>query len=93
MVIYDPILSVLISCIDRVPLMIEVWHRDKQLSKDVLIGTGPLPLDRIITTDKFKVSVSCGFGMKYRQIYHKVLCVCHDKDNVCRIKRNVILRS
>ena len=30
---------------------------------------------------------------KDRQIYHKVLCVCHDKDNVCRINWNVILRS
>lgn len=41
----------------RVPLVIEVWHRDKQLSQDVMIGTGELPLDRIVTTDKFKVSV------------------------------------
>nr|XP_022334078.1 centrosomal protein of 120 kDa-like [Crassostrea virginica] len=53
----------------RVPLMIEVWHRDKQLSKDVLIGTGPLPLDRIITTDKFKVSSQTG-SPGWRQTFH-----------------------
>lgn len=53
----------------RVPLVIEVWHRDKQLSQDVMIGTGELPLDRIITTDKFKVSSSTG-SPGWRQTFH-----------------------
>lgn len=53
----------------RVPLVIEVWHRDKQLSQDVMIGTGELPLDRIVTTDKFKVSSSTG-SPGWRQTFH-----------------------
>ncbi|XP_048731906.2 centrosomal protein of 120 kDa-like [Ostrea edulis] len=53
----------------RVPLMIEVWHRDKQLSQDMLIGSGRLPLDQIITTDKFRISSSTG-SAGWRQTFH-----------------------
>ncbi|XP_061172082.1 centrosomal protein of 120 kDa-like isoform X1 [Saccostrea echinata] len=53
----------------RVPLIIEVWHRDKQLSQDVLVGSGQLPLDQIITTDKFRVSSNTG-STGWRQTFH-----------------------
>ncbi|OWF54108.1 centrosomal protein of 120 kDa-like isoform X2 [Mizuhopecten yessoensis] len=44
----------------RVPLIVEVWHRDKQLSKDVLLGTARLPLGNIITADKMRIASKTG---------------------------------
>ncbi|KAL8561303.1 hypothetical protein ACOMHN_047158 [Nucella lapillus] len=38
----------------RVPLIVEVWHRDRQLSKDVLLGTARLPLANITTAEKMR---------------------------------------
>ncbi|XP_070175091.1 centrosomal protein of 120 kDa-like isoform X2 [Littorina saxatilis] len=39
----------------RIPLTVEVWHRDRQLSKDILLGTARLPLAKIITADKTRI--------------------------------------
>ena len=36
-----------------------MWHRDKQLSKDVLLGVARLPLSDIIVAEKTKIMVSC----------------------------------
>jgi len=43
--------------VPRVPLVVEVWHRDRQLSKDVMLGTTRLPLVQIITAEKMKIMV------------------------------------
>lgn len=52
----------------RVPLMVEVFHRDKQQSRDVLVGVAKLPLEQIITTDKNRVSSNTG-ATGWRQSY------------------------
>lgn len=39
----------------RVPLIVEMWNRDRQLSKDVLLGTARLPLGQIITAEKMRI--------------------------------------
>ena len=49
-------MMILLCC--RVPLLVEVWHRDKQLSKDVLLGVARLPLSDIIVAEKTKIMVS-----------------------------------
>ncbi|KAK7009202.1 centrosomal protein of 120 kDa [Biomphalaria glabrata] len=36
----------------RVPLVVEVLHRDRQLSKDVLVGTAKLPLNLVISANR-----------------------------------------
>lgn len=41
----------------RVPLVVEVFHRDKQRSQDILIGTANLTLSHIISTDKTRIMV------------------------------------
>ncbi|KAL5004829.1 hypothetical protein ScPMuIL_018285 [Solemya velum] len=52
----------------RIPLLVEVWHKDKQLSKDVLLGSGHLPLGQIVTAEKNRVVNSSGtYG--WRQDY------------------------
>lgn len=52
----------------RVPLMVEVFHRDKQQSRDVLVGVAKLPLEQIITADKNRVSSNTGMN-GWRQSY------------------------
>ncbi|GFO36195.1 centrosomal protein of 120 kda [Plakobranchus ocellatus] len=44
----------------RVPLVVEVWHRDRHLSQDVLIGTAKLPLSSVISTDRTRMMSSTG---------------------------------
>ncbi|KAK7486793.1 hypothetical protein BaRGS_00021940 [Batillaria attramentaria] len=44
----------------RVPLIVEMWHRDRQLSRDVLLGTARLPLGHIITAEKVRIMGSSG---------------------------------
>ncbi|XP_076443605.1 centrosomal protein of 120 kDa-like isoform X2 [Babylonia areolata] len=50
----------------RVPLVVEVWHRDKQLSRDVLLGTARLPLASIITAEKTR-TLGANTTMGWRQ--------------------------
>jgi len=38
--------------------MVELWNRDKQLSKDVFLGAARLPLGDIIVSDKTKIMVN-----------------------------------
>lgn len=52
----------------RVPLLVEVWHRDKQLSKDVLLGISRLPINDIITAEKNRVASTSGPN-GWRQVY------------------------
>ncbi|XP_076104445.1 centrosomal protein of 120 kDa-like isoform X2 [Mytilus galloprovincialis] len=52
----------------RVPLMVEVFHRDKQQSRDVLVGVTKLPLEQIISTDKNRISSNAG-GSGWRQSF------------------------
>ncbi|XP_059160002.1 centrosomal protein of 120 kDa-like [Physella acuta] len=44
----------------RVPLIVEVWHRDRQLSQDILIGTAKLPLNIVISADRMRLMSSAG---------------------------------
>ncbi|XP_052280654.1 centrosomal protein of 120 kDa-like [Dreissena polymorpha] len=44
----------------RVPLLVELWNRDKQLSKDVFLGAARLPLGDIIVADKTKIMNNSG---------------------------------
>ncbi|CAG5135088.1 unnamed protein product, partial [Candidula unifasciata] len=44
----------------RVPLVVEVWHRDKQLSQNILIGTARLPLSLIMSADRTRIMNSSG---------------------------------
>lgn len=39
----------------RVPLLVEVWHRDHQLSTNVLLGSARLPLGQIVVADKIRI--------------------------------------
>lgn len=41
----------------RVPLLVEVWHRDHQLSTNVLLGSAHLPLGQIVVADKIRIMV------------------------------------
>ncbi|XP_053405525.1 centrosomal protein of 120 kDa-like [Mercenaria mercenaria] len=52
----------------RVPLLVEMWHRDKQLSKDVLLGAARLPLGDIIVAEKTKIMNNSGNG-GWKQLY------------------------
>ncbi|XP_063434844.1 centrosomal protein of 120 kDa-like [Mytilus trossulus] len=52
----------------RVPLMVEVFHRDKQQSRDVLVGVTKLPLEQIVSTDKNRISSKTG-GSGWRQSF------------------------
>ncbi|CAL1540527.1 unnamed protein product [Lymnaea stagnalis] len=44
----------------RVPLIVEVWHRDRQLSQDILVGTAKLPLSLVISSDRTRLMSSAG---------------------------------
>lgn len=50
--------------------MVEVFHRDKQQSRDVLVGVAKLPLEQIITADKNRVSVSFAIGLYFICMTH-----------------------
>ncbi|XP_060558549.1 centrosomal protein of 120 kDa-like, partial [Ruditapes philippinarum] len=52
----------------RVPLLVEMWHRDKQLSKDVLLGAARLPLADIIVAEKTKIMNNSG-NAGWKQLY------------------------
>jgi hypothetical protein len=54
----------------RVPLMVEVLHRDKQQSRDIMIGIAKLPMEQIITADKNRVSVGIFFRSLWLQLFH-----------------------
>lgn len=44
----------------KIPLMVEVWHRDRHLSQDVLIGSAQLPLSSVISVDRTRMMSSTG---------------------------------
>ncbi|GFS03226.1 centrosomal protein of 120 kDa [Elysia marginata] len=44
----------------KVPLMVEVWHRDRHLSQDILIGSAKLPLSSVISMDRTRMMSSSG---------------------------------
>ncbi|KAH9488810.1 hypothetical protein Btru_064837 [Bulinus truncatus] len=44
----------------RVPLVVEVWHRDRQLSQDLLVGTAKLPLHSVISANRSRMMSSAG---------------------------------
>ncbi|KAK3743125.1 hypothetical protein RRG08_063983 [Elysia crispata] len=44
----------------KVPLIVEVWHRDRHLSQDVLIGSARLPLSSVISLDRTRMMSSTG---------------------------------
>ncbi|RUS71785.1 hypothetical protein EGW08_020454 [Elysia chlorotica] len=44
----------------KVPLVVEVWHRDRHLSQDVLIGSAKLPLSSVIAMDRTRMMSSTG---------------------------------
>lgn len=55
----------------RVPLLVEMWNRDKQLSKDVFLGAARLPLSDIIVAEKTKIMV-CSISFVDRNCTEKV---------------------
>jgi hypothetical protein len=50
--------------------MVEVLHRDKQQSRDIMIGIAKLPMEQIITADKNRVSVGIFFRSLWLQLFH-----------------------
>ncbi|KAK3096594.1 hypothetical protein FSP39_001548 [Pinctada imbricata] len=38
----------------NMPLIVEVFHKDKQLSNNVLLGTAKLPLEQVMNAEKFR---------------------------------------
>ncbi|XP_064607964.1 centrosomal protein of 120 kDa-like isoform X3 [Liolophura sinensis] len=52
----------------RVPLLVELWHRDRQLSKDVLLGAARLPLGSLLTAEKSRVMKDAG-SSGWRQVH------------------------
>lgn len=42
----------------RVPLVVEVWHRDRQLSQNTLIGTAKLTLSLVTCADRTRIMVT-----------------------------------
>uniref|UniRef100_A0A0B6ZYD3 C2 domain-containing protein n=2 Tax=Arion vulgaris TaxID=1028688 RepID=A0A0B6ZYD3_9EUPU len=44
----------------RVPLVVEVWHRDRHLSQDVLVGTVKLPLSLVMSAGRTRIMNSAG---------------------------------
>ena len=55
----------------RVPLLVEVWHRDKMI-KDQLLGVARVPLSVILGADRARIAVS---AIKLLQAY------AHDRVN------------
>ncbi|XP_033106486.1 centrosomal protein of 120 kDa-like [Anneissia japonica] len=51
----------------RVPLLIEVWHRDKT-TKDALVGVAKLPLSNILKSEKARIVNSSSGADVWRQI-------------------------
>ncbi|KAL3867406.1 hypothetical protein ACJMK2_044608 [Sinanodonta woodiana] len=58
----------------RVPLMVEVWNRDKQLSKDVLLGAARLPLGEMMVKEKTRVMNNAGQS-GWRQVHSERVLV------------------
>lgn len=58
----------------RVPLFVEVWERDRSLAKDVLLGTGRLPLAQILAAEKTR-TVNSTNGSGWRQVYRDSVLV------------------
>ncbi|XP_041362219.1 centrosomal protein of 120 kDa-like [Gigantopelta aegis] len=58
----------------RVPLIVEVWNHDHQLSQDFLVGVARLPLGNVISSDKSRVMSDSGFS-GWRQEYSDRLVV------------------
>ncbi|WAR00622.1 CE120-like protein [Mya arenaria] len=52
----------------RVPLMVELWNRDRQLSKDVFLGAARLPLADVIVAEKTKQMNQSG-SSGWKQLY------------------------
>ncbi|XP_029658180.1 centrosomal protein of 120 kDa-like isoform X2 [Octopus sinensis] len=57
-----------------VPLFVEVWERDRNLSKDVLLGICRLPLAKILTAEKTRI-VDSSNGNGWRQVHKDTLVV------------------
>ncbi|XP_071098431.1 centrosomal protein of 120 kDa-like [Haliotis cracherodii] len=75
----------------RVPLIVEIWHRDRQLSKDILLGGARLPLGQIITVDKSKVMNNTG-GSGWRQEYSdRIAASSVDGKSACMFEISTVL--